>query len=94
MAGDNIKTLVRMANQIADFFTPYSEEEGASGVQKHIISFWSPTMRRDLTAHVEHGGEGLRPAVLMAFERIARGESPIERAADPAMNGQLASDAG
>lgn len=95
MAGDNTKTLVRMANQIADFFGPYPEDERAAGVQKHIIAFWSPVMRRDLNAHIEHGGEGLKPAVLAAFERIASGESPTHRASEgPAQLGQMASDAG
>lgn len=95
MAGDNTKTLVRMANQIADFFTPYPEEERVAGVQKHIIAFWSPVMRRDLTAYIEHGGEGLRPAVLAAFDHIANGESPTHRASEgPRELGQMASDAG
>lgn len=95
MAGDNTKTLVRMANQIADFFAPYSGEQAVSGVQNHIKKFWSPVMRRDLAAHVEHGGEGLRPAVIEAFHRLAQAPSPAQKGVpDPKEQGQMASDAG
>ena len=89
------KTLVRMANQIADFFQPYTHEEAVAGVQKHIKSYWSPSMRRDLGAHVDHGGEGLKPVVIEAFQRFAQAASPTRRAtAGPEELGQMASDAG
>jgi formate dehydrogenase subunit delta len=97
VAGDNSKTLVRMANQIADFFKPYGEEQAVAGIQKHIKSFWSPVMRRDLSHYIDtHGGEGLRPGVVAAFHRIAHPEdNPIERATELANEtGQMASDAG
>ena len=95
MAGDNTKTLVRMANQIADFFKPYGDEEGIAGVQNHMKKFWSPTMRRDLAAHIEHGGAGLHPNVIEAFTRLASGQSPTLKAtAGPKELGQMASDAG
>ncbi|BCJ90061.1 formate dehydrogenase subunit delta [Terrihabitans soli] len=97
MAGDNTKTLVRMANQIADFFAPYSGEQCVSGVQTHIKKFWSPVMRRDLAAHIEHGGEGLRPAVIEAFHRMTQSQtaSPTHKGVpSPSETGQMASDAG
>jgi formate dehydrogenase subunit delta len=95
MAGDNTKTLVRMANQIAEFFAPYSGEQAVSGVQNHIKKFWSPVMRRDLAAHIEHGGEGLKPAVIEAFNRLAQTPSPaLKGVPDPKEQGQMASDAG
>jgi formate dehydrogenase subunit delta len=94
---DNTKTLVRMANQIADFFKPYEQEEAVAGIQKHILRFWSPAMRRDLGHHIAtHGGEGLRPDVITAYTRIAGpGENPIEKIAEgPDVLGEMASDAG
>ena len=39
---EKIEKLVRMANQIADFFAPYPEEEAVAGMQQHIRSFWTP----------------------------------------------------
>lgn len=81
MASDGtLKTLIRMANQIADFFQPYTEEQAVAGVQDHIQKFWTPQMRRDLEAHLDHGGEGVRPSVIKAFHRLARVESPARRA--------------
>jgi formate dehydrogenase subunit delta len=95
MAASNTKTLVRMANQIAEFFAPYSGEQAVAGVQNHIKKFWSPVMRRDLATHVEHGGEGLRPAVIEAFHRLSQTASPAHKGVPNAEEtGQMASDAG
>lgn len=95
---DNTKTLVRMANQIGDFFGPYDEEEAVSGIQTHIKKFWSPVMRRDLGHYIDaHGGEGLRPRVVEAFHRLVQSpvDMPTERAtAGPKVLGEMASDAG
>jgi formate dehydrogenase subunit delta len=96
MAGDNSKTLVRMANQIGDFFEPYPDEEAVSGIQLHITKFWSPSMRRDLSAYIERGGDALKPRVLEAFRGFAQtAEAPVERAVPaPGHMGSMASDAG
>ncbi len=42
--------LVRMANQIADFYTPYTEAEAIEGVAIHLKKFWDPRMRDRLIA--------------------------------------------
>ncbi|HTH45806.1 MAG TPA: formate dehydrogenase subunit delta [Oxalicibacterium sp.] len=68
MSGNNIDTLVTMANQIGDFFESMkdrkkSEEEIAS----HLKRTWDPRMRTALMNHVEqHGGNGLKDIVLDA----------------------------
>ena len=64
------ETLIRMANQIADFFTPYTEEEAVAGIAGHIKSFWEPRMREGLAKIVASGGEGLKPQVLEAAKRL------------------------
>ena len=56
---DSTAEIIRMANQIADFFRPYSREEAEQGVELHIRDFWDPRMRRDLAHVLERGGEGL-----------------------------------
>lgn len=95
MAGSNIKTLVRMANQIADFFAPYSGEQEVAGVQNHIVKFWTPVMRRDLAAYIAHGGEGLKPSVLEAFQRMAQSpHAAPKKGAHPPEQGEMASEAG
>lgn len=92
---DKIEKLVRMANQIADFFRPYSDIEAASGIREHIASFWTPGMKGDLLDFARSGGAGLQPRVLMAIERFGPEASPIHRAAAGAEEmGQAASDAG
>ena len=40
--------IVRMANQIAQFFSVYSEEDAVEGIHEHLVKFWPPTMRKDL----------------------------------------------
>jgi formate dehydrogenase subunit delta len=56
--------LVRMANQIADFYKPYPRDEAVSGVAEHIIMFWEPRMRGKLRTLLESGGEGFSEIAL------------------------------
>lgn len=92
---DSLKSLVRMANQIADFYTPYPPDRAASGVREHIIAFWSPRMRDDLACYVENGGSELRAAVLTAMKEPSSAASPTHRAVEDSNDlGELASDAG
>lgn len=59
--------LVRMANQIAAFFTPYTEEEAVKGIANHIAMFWEPRMRKQLRA-IAGNAPGLDPLVVRALE--------------------------
>ncbi len=96
---EKIEKLVRMANQIADFFAPYSHDEAVAGVKEHIASFWTPRMRKELIAYAGAGGAGLHQAVLEAVSLLGTSapatDSPAEKAtAEPREAGQMASDAG
>lgn len=51
--------LVRMANQIADFYKPYPREEAVKGVAEHISMFWEKRMRSKLKELIEAGGDGM-----------------------------------
>jgi formate dehydrogenase subunit delta len=66
--GSNVPKLVRMANQIADFFAPYPHVDQVAGVRRHLHAFWSSVMKRDLARHIKMGGEGLQPIVIEATE--------------------------
>lgn len=66
------RDMVRMANQIGDFFKPYGEKEALEGVAEHINKFWEPRMRRDFFAHLEKGGEGLSEIVKAAAVKVKR----------------------
>jgi formate dehydrogenase subunit delta len=61
--------LVRMANQIAQFFAPYPEDEAMESVRDHLAKFWTPTMRRDLMTIVSDDTQGqtVHPLVLGAL---------------------------
>ena len=66
----NDQDLVRMANQIADYYRPYPEDEAVAGIAVHIRSFWDPRMRDGLSRHVAAGGEGLSPLALKATRSL------------------------
>jgi len=61
--------LVKMANQIADFFRLKPEEEAVAGAADHIVKFWDPRMRAKMAAYLAQGGEGLNPLALKATQR-------------------------
>jgi formate dehydrogenase subunit delta len=56
--------LVRMANQIADFYRPYPHDEAVAGIAEHIRSFWEPRMRHGLSEMIKSGGAGLNDLAL------------------------------
>ena len=62
--------LVKMANQIAQFFEGEPERAAAlEGIASHLKRFWEPRMRRELLAWIDqHGGEGLRESVIAAVQ--------------------------
>lgn len=62
------QNLVRMANRIGDFFEAMPDHaEAVQGIATHIKKFWEPRMRNEMFAHIEAGGEGLKPIVLEAI---------------------------
>ena len=68
--------LVRMANQIADFFHSKPREQGIAGVAEHINKFWEPRMRRQFFEMLDSGGEGFNELVVAASEKIRRPNAP------------------
>jgi formate dehydrogenase subunit delta len=65
-----VKDMVRMANQIADFFRGYGHEEAVKEVATHINNFWDPRMRTHLFNYLAKGGAGLDPLVIEASANI------------------------
>lgn len=64
------ETLGRMANQIADFYVPYSDEEAVDGIAVHITKFWEPRMREGLLAAFQANPDTFKPRVAKAIERL------------------------
>jgi len=62
------ETLIRMANQIADFFRSQPEADALKGAASHIRQFWDPRMRAKMAAHLKAGGAGLSPLARQAAE--------------------------
>lgn len=69
---DDTKRLVTMANQIADFFRPYLEDEAVKNTYEHLIQFWEPRMRVKMIAHVAAGGAGLNAIALAACKQLKK----------------------
>ena len=68
----SIEHLVRMANDIADYFHSGPDRALAvAGVSNHMKKFWDPRMRRQIAAHLrEQGGEGLSELALEAVVQL------------------------
>ncbi len=62
--------LIKMANQIGDFYEAEPNVEDAKrGIAKHLVSFWNSIMIKSIIKHVnEHQGQGLHPCVLAAIK--------------------------
>lgn len=62
--------LVRMANQIADFFAAMPEAEAVDGAAMHLGLYWTPKMIREIIAFADQGDPGLNPIALRAIELL------------------------
>ncbi|MDD2030471.1 formate dehydrogenase subunit delta [Pseudomonas sp. N-137] len=69
------ESLIKMANQIAQYFASEPDHEQAvNGVRQHMKNFWTPAMRRQLSAwQTEHPGAVLHPLVLAALTETTEG---------------------
>ena len=50
MTMGKIDKLVRMANQIGDFYATMPEKEAVDGAASHLRLYWTPKMIRELAA--------------------------------------------
>lgn len=64
MSIEQTEHLVKMANQIALNMGEHRDlEEAVQRTREHLEKFWTPDMRRKLSAYAAGGGTGLAPAV-------------------------------
>lgn len=64
-----IQHLVKMANQIGQFFEfEPDRHQAVNDVAIHLKRSWDPRMRKAIVGHVENGGEGLLPIVVKAIQ--------------------------
>ncbi len=66
-----IERLIKMANDIGDFFNAESNKEiAAEGISKHILRSWDPRMRRDIIAYCQQDGSALSEIARKAVSRL------------------------
>ena len=66
------RDMLRMANQIADFFKGYPREEARTEAATHLNNYWDPRMRKHLFEHLAKGGEGLDPLIIEAAAQLRK----------------------
>ena len=63
--------LVKMANQMGDFFKSYPEDVGVEGIRDHIAKFWNKKMREELYSFIDQTPDtGLTPLVAKAIAKL------------------------
>jgi formate dehydrogenase subunit delta len=66
-----IERLIKMANDIGDFFNAESNKEiAAEGIKKHILRSWDPRMRREIVAYCQQDGSELSELARAAVSRL------------------------
>jgi formate dehydrogenase subunit delta len=67
-----IERLVKMANDIGNFFNAEPDRDTAvNGTADHIRKFWDPRMKRAIIAHLrKEGGVGLSELARTAVTRL------------------------
>ena len=70
MTTRKIDKLVRMANQIADFYAAMPEPEAIHGAASHLTLYWTPKMIREIIAFADQGHPGLNAIAARAVESL------------------------
>ena len=75
MTTGKLDKLVRMANQIGDFYAAMPEREATEGAASHLRLYWTPKMIREIIALADHGHPGLNAIASRAVESLKQSES-------------------
>lgn len=68
------RKLVRMANQIAEFFEAWPDADAAAAeVASHLRRYWTPAMRNRLIERIKAGDDNARSSVRRAVAQLAPG---------------------
>jgi formate dehydrogenase subunit delta len=73
---DKIERLVRMANQIGDFYASMPEHERTAGAASHLRMYWTPKMIREIIAFADQGHPGLNPVAARAVQSLKETATP------------------
>lgn len=72
MKTGKVDKLVRMANQIGEFYAAMPEQEAIKGAASHLRRFWTPKMISDLVAFADGGHAPLNRTAANAVEALKR----------------------
>ena len=75
----NNADIVRMANQIADFFKSYGAEEAKKEIATHINNYWDPRLREQFFKTLNANDEGFDLLVVAAAALVRK---PLEKQTD------------
>ena len=75
MTTGKIDRLVRMANQIGEFYASMSVQEGTEGAASHLRLYWTPKMIREIIAFADEGHSGLNAIAARAVDSLKQSES-------------------
>ncbi len=75
MSAAKVDKLVRMANQIGDFFAPMDEDAAIRGVATHLKRFWTPKMIDEIIGYLDSGQAGLNPAAARGVAALRQNAS-------------------
>jgi formate dehydrogenase subunit delta len=79
----NTENLVKMANDIGNFFNAEPDREAAvHSVADHLKKFWDPRMRRAILSHYREGGVGMSEVVRAAVELLDEETASLKGAGD------------
>jgi len=70
LTSGKIDRLVRMANQIGDYFAAMPEPEATAGAAAHLRMYWTPKMIRELIAFADQGHSGLNAIAARAVQSL------------------------
>jgi formate dehydrogenase subunit delta len=86
MSSDGPEQIVRMANDIGNFFRAETDRMVAlAGVANHINKFWTRRMRQRLLDYVAQGGSELDELPLEAVKQVVVAPAPLAQPVAPAV---------
>jgi formate dehydrogenase subunit delta len=71
-----IDRLVRMANQIGDFYASMPGHEATEGAASHLRLYWTPKMIREIIAFADEGHPGLNAVAARAVQSLKETATP------------------
>jgi formate dehydrogenase subunit delta len=70
-----LERLVRMANQIGEFYASMPDREAIQGAASHLRLYWTPKMIREIIAFADEGHSGLNAVAARAIDSLKQSES-------------------